>query len=327
MMILFNGPNTPFGRLALTTALELGIEVENRVVDINAAEFLDALNPLRQIPTLVPGDDNILFDSRVICAFFSALRPNADFAPPADWVVQTRWSLTLGLMEASVARTMELRRPASERNMAAVTRQERRVERAIAALEAEAADLRDKLLRALAETENVRRRGQRDREEASKYAISSFAREMAVVADNLRRALEAVSADALTGDARAREAEAIVGIESRGFLFGAPLADRLELPFIPVRKPGKLPSTRQSMEYSLEYGESRLDIHQDALRPGARAYVVDDLLATGGTALATAKLVEVIGGVVAGLGFAVELEALGGRARLDGYVLYSVITY
>jgi len=141
MMILFNGPNTPFGRLALTTALELGIEVENRVVDINAAEFLDALNPLRQIPTLVPGDDNILFDSRVICAFFSALRPNADFAPPADWVVQTRWSLTLGLMEASVARTMELRRPASERNMAAVTRQERRVERAIAALEAEAAEV------------------------------------------------------------------------------------------------------------------------------------------------------------------------------------------
>lgn len=133
--------------------------------------------------------------------------------------------------------------------------------------------------------------------------------------------------DALAGDARAREAEAIVGIESRGFVFGAPLADRLELPFVPVRKPGKLPSARQSVEYSLEYGESRLDIHEDAIEPGTRAYIVDDLLATGGTALATAKLVEVIGAVVAGLGFAVELEVLGGRSRLDGYAIYSVITY
>jgi len=133
--------------------------------------------------------------------------------------------------------------------------------------------------------------------------------------------------DALAGDARAREAEVIVGIESRGFVFGAPLADRLELPFIPVRKPGKLPSARQSVEYSLEYGESRLDIHEDALAPGTRAYIVDDLLATGGTALATAKLVEVIGGGVAGFGFAVELEALGGRDRLGGYAIYSLITY
>lgn len=133
--------------------------------------------------------------------------------------------------------------------------------------------------------------------------------------------------DALVADARAREAEVIVGIESRGFVFGAPLADRLGLPFVPVRKEGKLPAARQTVEYSLEYGESRLDIHEDALAPGTRAYVVDDLLATGGTALATAKLVEVIGGVVAGFGFAVEMEDLGGRGRLDGYAVYSLITY
>ena len=133
--------------------------------------------------------------------------------------------------------------------------------------------------------------------------------------------------DSLAKDARRREAEAVVGIESRGFVFGAPVADRLGLPFVPVRKEGKLPAARQTVEYSLEYGESRLDIHEDAIERGARAYVVDDLLATGGTALATAKLVELIGGVVAGFGFAVELEALGGRARLDGYAVYSLVTY
>ncbi len=133
--------------------------------------------------------------------------------------------------------------------------------------------------------------------------------------------------DSLAKDARRREAEAIVGIESRGFVFGAPVADRLGLPFVPVRKEGKLPAARQTVEYSLEYGESRLDIHEDALGRAARAYVVDDLLATGGTALATAKLVELIGGVVAGFGFAVELEALEGRARLDGYAVYSLIAY
>lgn len=133
--------------------------------------------------------------------------------------------------------------------------------------------------------------------------------------------------DALTKDARVREAEAVVGIESRGFVFGAPVADRLGLPFVPVRKEGKLPAARQTVEYSLEYGESRLDIHEDALAAGTRAYIVDDLLATGGTALATAKLVELIGGVVAGFGFAVELEVLGGRGRLEGYAVQSLLTY
>lgn len=119
----------------------------------------------------------------------------------------------------------------------------------------------------------------------------------------------------------------IVGIESRGFIFGAPLADRLGLPFVPVRKPGKLPAARMSVEYSLEYGENRLDIHADAMEPGTRAFIVDDLLATGGTALAAAKLVEMIGGAVAGFGFVIELEALGGRGRLSTYPAVSLITY
>jgi len=119
----------------------------------------------------------------------------------------------------------------------------------------------------------------------------------------------------------------IVGIESRGFIFGAPLAERLALPFIPVRKPGKLPAARMSVEYSLEYGESRLDIHEDAMLPGSRALIVDDLLATGGTALAAAKLVEMLGGVVAGFAFVIELGALHGRGKLAGYDVHSLVEY
>ncbi len=133
--------------------------------------------------------------------------------------------------------------------------------------------------------------------------------------------------DELSTDIERHGAQAIVGIESRGFIFGAPLANRLSLPFVPVRKPGKLPAARMSVEYSLEYGQSRLDIHEDALAPGTRAYIVDDLLATGGTALAAAKLVELIGGVVAGFGFVIELGALGGRARLGEYPVTSLLVY
>jgi adenine phosphoribosyltransferase len=121
--------------------------------------------------------------------------------------------------------------------------------------------------------------------------------------------------------------QCIVGIESRGFIFGVPLADRLGLPFVPVRKPGKLPAARMSVEYSLEYGQSRLDIHEDAMEAGTRALVVDDLLATGGTALAAAKLVEMVGGVVAGFAFAIELNALHGRTRLADYVVKSLVQY
>jgi adenine phosphoribosyltransferase len=133
--------------------------------------------------------------------------------------------------------------------------------------------------------------------------------------------------DALQLDAQSRAPGAIVGIESRGFLFGAPLADRLGIPFVPVRKPGKLPAARMSVEYSLEYGQSRLDIHEDALTRGTPVYIVDDLLATGGTALAAAKLVEMVGGTVAGLGFVIELGFLDGAARLVGYHHHALIRY
>lgn len=141
-------------------------------------------------------------------------------------------------------------------------------------------------------------------------------------ADGLKAVL-----DGLTELAKESHPGCIVGIESRGFIFGVPLADRLGLPFVPVRKPGKLPSARMSVEYSLEYGESRLDIHEDAMTAGTRALIVDDLLATGGTALATAKLVEMVGGIVAGFAFAVELDALGGRGRLEAYPVASLIRY
>jgi adenine phosphoribosyltransferase len=133
--------------------------------------------------------------------------------------------------------------------------------------------------------------------------------------------------DILGGKVREARAGAIVGIESRGFIFGCPLADRMGLPFVPVRKPGKLPAARMSVEYSLEYGDSQLDIHEDALERGQRAYVVDDLLATGGTARAAGKLVELLGATVAGYGFVIELTALGGRERLGGYDTFSVIQY
>lgn len=122
-------------------------------------------------------------------------------------------------------------------------------------------------------------------------------------------------------------ASTIVGIESRGFLFGAAMADRMGLPFVPLRKPGKLPAARISVRYSLEYGHSQLDIHKDALSVGKRAYIVDDLLATGGTAAAATKLVELAGGEVAGLGFVIELEELGGREKIEGYDAISLVRY
>jgi adenine phosphoribosyltransferase len=122
-------------------------------------------------------------------------------------------------------------------------------------------------------------------------------------------------------------ADAVVGIESRGFLFGTPIADRLKLPFVPVRKAGKLPAAHMSVEYSLEYGDAQLDIHADALTRGQRAVIIDDVLATGGTARATASLVELVGGRVAGLVFLIELPALGGRDRLHGYEVQAFVTY
>ena len=140
-------------------------------------------------------------------------------------------------------------------------------------------------------------------------------------------AARAFAIDQMCDYVKSRSVTAIAGIESRGFLFGVPIADRLGLPFVPVRKPGKLPAAHMSIEYSLEYGTGSLDIHEDALAPGDRVVVVDDLLATGGTALATCKLVEMLGATVVSLLFLVDLPALGGRAKLPHYEIKSFITY
>jgi adenine phosphoribosyltransferase len=121
--------------------------------------------------------------------------------------------------------------------------------------------------------------------------------------------------------------ELVVGIESRGFILGGAIADRLGAGFSPVRKPGKLPSKTVSESYALEYGTDSLEIHDDAVAPGQRVLIVDDVIATGGTAKATAALVRRLGGTVHGLAFLIELVALNGRAQLEGEDVYSVIKY
>jgi adenine phosphoribosyltransferase len=126
---------------------------------------------------------------------------------------------------------------------------------------------------------------------------------------------------------RNKKIDAIVAIDSRGFIFGAPLAYKLGVPFIPARKPGKLPRAAYKVEYSLEYGTDALEIHKDALEPGSKVLVVDDLLATGGTAGAAAKLVEAAGASVAELVFVIELDFLKGREKLKGYKVFSIAHY
>ncbi|MEX0785490.1 MAG: adenine phosphoribosyltransferase [Dehalococcoidia bacterium] len=133
--------------------------------------------------------------------------------------------------------------------------------------------------------------------------------------------------DELTGRVAALQPDVIVGIESRGFVFGAPIAYTLGLPFVPVRKAGKLPSERMSVEFALEYGESQLDIHTDALGRDQQVVIVDDLLATGGTAAAAAKLVELLGAHVRGFAFLVELGFLDGGARLQDYETIALVRY
>ena len=135
------------------------------------------------------------------------------------------------------------------------------------------------------------------------------------------------SLDWMADLASARRASAVVGIESRGFIFGAPLAARLGVGFVPVRKAGKLPHASHAEEYVLEYGTNTLEIHQDALPRGSRVLIVDDLLATGGTAQATTRLVGMTGAEVVGLTFLVELTELSGRALLDGFAVDALITY
>jgi adenine phosphoribosyltransferase len=121
--------------------------------------------------------------------------------------------------------------------------------------------------------------------------------------------------------------DVVAGIEARGFIFAPALAYRLGAGFVPVRKPKKLPAKTASVSYALEYGTDTLEIHEDAVKPGQRVIICDDLLATGGTAAATAKLVEKLGGAVEGAAFAVELTFLGGRKKLNGVDVFSLIQY
>ncbi|MDN4607110.1 adenine phosphoribosyltransferase [Sporosarcina highlanderae] len=119
----------------------------------------------------------------------------------------------------------------------------------------------------------------------------------------------------------------IVGPEARGFIIGCPVAYALEVGFAPVRKPGKLPRETIAVEYDLEYGKDKLTIHSDAIKPGQRVLIVDDLLATGGTVGATVELVEKLGGVVAGCAFLIELSYLNGREKLKGYEVRALMSY
>ena len=133
--------------------------------------------------------------------------------------------------------------------------------------------------------------------------------------------------DCFVAQAQGRSPDVVVGIESRGFLFGAPVALALGIGFVPVRKIGKLPAETIQEEYALEYGTAIVEVHRDALRPGQRVMIVDDLLATGGTAAAAANLVEKLGGEVAGFSFLIELAFLSGRNALSGYDVHSLLTY
>ncbi len=123
------------------------------------------------------------------------------------------------------------------------------------------------------------------------------------------------------------EVDRVVGVESRGFILAAPVGYRLRAGFVPVRKPGKLPWAVAREEYELEYGRDKLEIHRDAIHPGERILIVDDVLATGGTAAATGRLVETLGGNIVGFGFLLELGNLPGRKALAGHRVESLTTY
>lgn len=123
------------------------------------------------------------------------------------------------------------------------------------------------------------------------------------------------------------QVDAVVGIEARGFIFAPALAYALGTGFIPVRKPKKLPAACERIEYALEYGMDSLEIHRDAIQPGSRVLIVDDVLATGGTAAAVTKLIEKLGGIVAGVGFVIELDFLHGRDKLNGHDVFSLVRY
>ena len=133
--------------------------------------------------------------------------------------------------------------------------------------------------------------------------------------------------DALSAYYMEKDIDLVLGIEARGFIFGPALAYRLNAGFVPVRKPRKLPAETAKVTYQLEYGSDSLEIHKDAIQPGQRVIIVDDLLATGGTCAATVQLVKSLGGTIAGLGFVVELDFLKGREKLKGYDTFSLLHY
>ena len=141
-------------------------------------------------------------------------------------------------------------------------------------------------------------------------------------AGGFRLAIDALGAPYAPGSI-----DVVVGIESRGFIFAAALADRLGAGFVPVRKPGKLPAQTRQVSYDLEYGSDSLQVHADAITEGQRVLVVDDLLATGGTARATVQLLETLGATVVGVAFLIELAFLDGRRHLDGQALHVVLSY
>jgi adenine phosphoribosyltransferase len=133
--------------------------------------------------------------------------------------------------------------------------------------------------------------------------------------------------DALAAPLDGTEVHKVLGVEARGFIVAAPVAYRFGAGFVPVRKAGKLPWEIERQEYELEYGTDLLEIHRDAVRPGEKVVIIDDVMATGGTAAATARLVEKLGGEVVGFGFLIELAFLGGRAKLPGHQISSLLTY
>ncbi|MCK0471096.1 adenine phosphoribosyltransferase [Halalkalibacter sp. APA_J-10(15)] len=133
--------------------------------------------------------------------------------------------------------------------------------------------------------------------------------------------------DEMVQFASQKKADVIVGPEARGFVVGCPMSYALEAGFVPVRKPGKLPREVISQGYGLEYGKDELTLHRDSIQKGQRVVIADDLLATGGTIEATVKLVEQLGGEVVGIAFMIELGYLNGRQRLDGYDVFSLMTY
>ncbi|MGL5346107.1 MAG: adenine phosphoribosyltransferase [Peptostreptococcaceae bacterium] len=133
--------------------------------------------------------------------------------------------------------------------------------------------------------------------------------------------------DQFINELKDKEVDVIVGPEARGFLMGTPVAYGLGVGFVPVRKPGKLPHETESYEYGLEYGTDILEIHKDAIKPGQKVAIVDDLLATGGTMEAAAKLIEKLGGEVVSMQFLIELEFLNGREKLSKYDVNSLLKY